>query len=303
MLVMEYMEHGSLYDLLHNETMLIESELLLPILRDVTSGVRYLHAATPQVIHGDLKAQNILVDSKFRAKVADFGLSQNQNKGGTGTPFWMAPELLRGESANTAATDVYSFGIILYELYSRRDPYEGEDTEEVLRLVANKKVKKRPPAPKHMPAKVGSLMADCLEDDAEMRPTFEELDLRVKRIDSETDNEGQGSKTTSSISLFDIFPRHIAEALRDGRTVESEHRDCVTIYFSDIVGFTNISSELPPRKIASMLDRLYTKFDALSQKHDIFKVRSNFWRLSSSYRTVRKVSHVRTIFTILRLKL
>lgn len=88
MLVMEYMEHGSLYDLLHNETMVIDGEILLPILRDVTQGVRFLHAANPQVIHGDLKSQNILVDNRFRGKVADFGLSQKKNLGGTGTPFW-----------------------------------------------------------------------------------------------------------------------------------------------------------------------------------------------------------------------
>jgi guanylate cyclase, other len=63
------MDHGSLYDLLHNETIVIEGELLLPILRDVSQGVRFLHSANPQVIHGDLKAQNILVDNRFRAKV------------------------------------------------------------------------------------------------------------------------------------------------------------------------------------------------------------------------------------------
>ena len=63
------MDHGSLYDLLHNETMVIEGELLLPILRDISQGMRFLHSADPQVIHGDLKAANILVDNKFRAKV------------------------------------------------------------------------------------------------------------------------------------------------------------------------------------------------------------------------------------------
>ena len=57
MLVMELMHHGSLYDMLHNETIPIEGELLLPILRDITHGIRFLHAATPQIIHGDLKAQ------------------------------------------------------------------------------------------------------------------------------------------------------------------------------------------------------------------------------------------------------
>jgi serine/threonine protein kinase len=90
--------------------MVIEGELLLPILRDVSQGMRFLHLADPQVIHGDLKAANILVDSRFRAKVADFGLSQKKHLGGTGTPYWMAPELLRRESSNTSMSDVYSFG-------------------------------------------------------------------------------------------------------------------------------------------------------------------------------------------------
>jgi class 3 adenylate cyclase len=272
MLIMEYMDHGSLYDLLHNETMVIEGELLLPVLRDISQGVRFLHSATPQVLHGDLKAQNILVDSKFRAKVADFGLSQKKNMGGTGTPFWMAPELLRGESSNTAATDVYSFGIILYEVYSRRNPYESEDPVEVLRLVADKLVRKRPPIPKHCPPQVQSLMVDCLVDEADMRPSFEELDIRLKRVEVKDVDADKSSKKAASISLFDIFPRHIAEALRDGRTVEPEHRDVVTIFFSDIIGFTDISSDLPPRKVADMLDRLYTKLDALSGKYDVFKV-------------------------------
>jgi serine/threonine protein kinase len=95
MLIMEYMDHGSLYDLLHNGTMVLDGELLLPMLRDVSQGCRFLHAANPPVIHGDLKAGNILVDAKFRAKVADFGLSQKKQLGSgnvTGTPYWMAPE-------------------------------------------------------------------------------------------------------------------------------------------------------------------------------------------------------------------
>jgi serine/threonine protein kinase len=190
----------------------------------------------------------------------------------------MAPELLREECANTAATDVYSFGIILYETYSRKDPYDGEDPREVIRLVADRSVRKRPPVPRGMPAKVQSLMEECLDDDPTTRPTFEEVDIRVKRIDAET---VAPAGKNANISLFDIFPRHVAEALQAGRTVEAEHRDCVTIFFSDIVGFTDISSTLEPRKVANLLDRLYTVFDALSCKHDVFKVRTPMaWRLS-----------------------
>lgn len=67
---MEYMDHGSLYDILHNETMFLEADIILPILRDITQGCRFLHASKPEIIHGDIKAANVLVDSRMRAKVA-----------------------------------------------------------------------------------------------------------------------------------------------------------------------------------------------------------------------------------------
>jgi len=285
MLVMEFMQHGSLYDLLHNNTLIIEGNFVLPILRDIAQGIRFLHAAMPQVIHGDLKSQNVLVDSKFRAKVADFGLSQKKKVGSTGTPFWMAPELLRRECENSSMTDVYSFGIILYEVYSRKNPYEGEDYKEVLRGVANPDVNKRPPVPPSCPPPIQSLMTDCLHAIPENRPTFEELDKRLKRLDVETvapmgklvvskqaSKEAREAAGRTEDLLFEVFPKHIAQALRDGKKVDPESRDVVTIFFSDIVGFTNISSTLSPLKVSQMLDRLYSNFDDLSRKHDIFKV-------------------------------
>lgn len=279
LLQLNFCHLGSLYDLLHNQSIALEGELLLLILRDITQGLRFLHAANPQIIHGDLKAANILVDSNFRGKVADFGLSQKENilrsnNSVYGTPFWMGPELLRGESVNNAKSDVYSFGIILYEVFTRKEPYEGEDTDEVLRLIKDKAVCKRPPIPENCDPQIQSMMKDCLVDDPETRPAFEELDERLKRIDAKSVERGQAGLVakSSSVSLFDIFPRHIAEALRDGRKVEAEQKDMATIFFSDIVGFTEISSILEPKKVADMLDRFYNKLDDLSRRHDVFKV-------------------------------
>ncbi len=72
--------------------------------------------------------------------------------------------------------------------------------------------------------------------------------------------------------LYSVFPKHVADALRNGQKVAPENHDLVTIFFSDIVGFTDISAKLDPLKISDMLDRLYNSFDALSDYHDVFKV-------------------------------
>ena len=88
------MDHGSLYDLLHNVTMTFEGETILSILRDISQGMRFLHSASPQIIHGDLKSANCLVDNRFRAKVSDFGFTVKAKIGASGTPYWMVSCLL-----------------------------------------------------------------------------------------------------------------------------------------------------------------------------------------------------------------
>jgi len=240
--------------------------------------MRFLHAASPKVIHGDLKALNVLVDSKFHAKICDLGMSK-KHRGATGTPLWMVPELLRGESGNTAASDVYSFGVLLYEVYSRRDPYHGEDIGEVISQVIDPAISRRPPVPSSCPPLAASLMSDCFDPDPANRPTFTDLDLRLRRANVASMEPGkmrfsrQSKKENRKSDLLNkVFPKHVAEALRDGRKVEPESRDCVTIFFSDIVGFTTIASLMTPMKVSDLLDRLYSQFDELSDKHDIFKV-------------------------------
>mmetsp|Transcript_34623 Transcript_34623/g.55852 ORF Transcript_34623/g.55852 Transcript_34623/m.55852 type:complete len:520 (+) Transcript_34623:2-1561(+) len=278
MLVMECMEHGSLYDLIHNYTMVLDGEVVIPLLQHVCQGLAFLHAASPKIIHGDLKAANVLVDSKFRAKVADFGLTAKQSSGACGTPFWMAPELLLGE-LNTTESDVYAFGITFWEVYARQEPYFGEDGGEVIEAVINinNAVDKRPTIPDHCPPEAISIMKRCWHKDPALRPRFDEVERMLKSLNASTMGpHGVNGKTEPHNNerrvLYDVFPRHIAEKLLAGVKVEPDHKECVTIFFSDIVGFTDISSTLPPEKVSQMLDRLYTSFDGLSTEHNIFKV-------------------------------
>ena len=289
LLVMEFMDHGSLYDMAHNETMVFDGEILHSVFQDIAQGMRFLHSATPQIVHSDLKASNILVDGRFRAKVADFGLSQKRKVGAVGTPYWLAPEVLRGETTNTVESDTYAFGMILWEAYSRKDPYEGEDNATVLQEIADQC--RRPDIPSACPTKVLSMMDECMYSDPKQRPTFEELHLQMKRLDytafepleDYVNNRnmrtikmppaGKMSRRKSMENLlFEVFPPKVAEALRDGRKVEPISRDIVTVFFSDVVGFTEISSRMTPMKVADLLGRLYSKFDDLAREYGVYKV-------------------------------
>jgi class 3 adenylate cyclase len=98
-------------------------------------------------------------------------------------------------------------------------------------------------------------------------------------------------------SLFDVFPKKVAEALNAGKKVEAETHEMVSIFFSDIVGFTTISQSLNALKVSNMLDRLYTVFDNLSRKHKIFKVETigDAWMGVTNLDNEEGESHARQI--------
>jgi guanylate cyclase len=283
MLVMEYMEYGSLYDLLHNETMTPGGEIILQVIRDIVQGIQFLHASKPPILHGDLKAKNILVDSRFRAKVADFGFSHLKGKKQKsvlqGTPFYMAPEYLRRRSEYTSACDIYSVAMIIYEIYARAGPFEGEDPRKILPKVCHPRLNKRPPVPETCPPKMVELMKKCWNVNAFFRPSAKDLDFALVEMSSQDTDPLETAKDKAlkklkpkATSLYDVFPKHVADALNAGKKVEAESHEMVTIVFSDIVGFTAISQQLSGMKVSTMLDRLYHAFDELSRKHHIFKV-------------------------------
>jgi cysteine-rich repeat protein len=280
LLVSEMMELGSLYDFLQNSTIQIEPEVMKPLLHDIVQGMIYLHARDPPLIHGDLKSANVLLGTRMNAKLTDYahkraivdpsGASQ---KSVFGTPFFLAPELIANETEQTTSSDVYAFGIQLYEIFSRKNPYEGLDPRHVLREVADREreTEFRPPQPFECPPEIWSLMKKCWNKDADERPSFVNIQSILNPMDV-NNWPGANKALQGKEVLYDVFPAHVAEALIAGREVEPERKECVSLFFSDIVGFTNIVSNLDPTMVSELLNRLYTKFDRLAHQHDVFKV-------------------------------
>ncbi|KAK3023173.1 hypothetical protein RJ639_043482 [Escallonia herrerae] len=111
LLVYEFMPHGTLHDHLHGELSPLDWNLRLKISAQAARGIEYLHkVASPQIVHGDVKTSNILLDSNWEARVADFGILSASNT----------------ESNRDIESDVYSFGIVLLEILSGRKAYDRD---------------------------------------------------------------------------------------------------------------------------------------------------------------------------------
>jgi len=188
MFVTELMPRGSVYDILHDEKLQLSMSQRMKMAKDVANGMNWLHMRDPIFIHRDLKSANLLVDQNWNVKVSDFGLSyikqssvsERGNFGSIGTPLWMAPEVLLNKSYNESA-DLYSFGIVLWELLTRHDPFPNIDNFDTMvqSVCVNKE---RPIIPDDCPPTLKKLITDCWSPQPEARPTFSEL-LRTNVFD------------------------------------------------------------------------------------------------------------------------
>ncbi|CAL5397422.1 unnamed protein product [Camellia sinensis] len=176
---------GSLYRIIHRPNCQIDEKRRIKMALDVAKGMNCLHTSIPTIVHRDLKSPNLLVDNNWNVKVGDFGLSRLKHntflssKSTAGTPEWMAPEVLRNEPSNEKC-DVYSFGIILWELATLRLPWSGMNPMQVVGAVGFQN--RRLDIPKEVDPLVARIIWECWQTDPNLRPSFAQLAVALKPL-------------------------------------------------------------------------------------------------------------------------
>ncbi|KAJ1522078.1 hypothetical protein ONE63_002389 [Megalurothrips usitatus] len=221
---------------------------------------------------------------------------------------YRAPELLRAALAAMRGSqkgDVYAFAIVLYEIQGRHGPY-GDcalAVDEVLRRVLHPE----PGQPPYRPPLdslensfdfVRECLQECWAEDPEQRPDLKAVRARLRPlrkgmkpnifdnmiammekyannlevlVDERTDQLQQEKRKTEAL-LYEMLPRCVADQLKRGQKVQAESFDSVTIYFSDIVGFTAMSAQSTPLQVVDFLNDLYTCFDSTIGHFDVYKI-------------------------------
>ncbi|KAL3591872.1 hypothetical protein D5086_010512, partial [Populus alba] len=174
-IVTEFMAKGSLYNFLHKQKGVFKLPSLIKVAIDVSKGMNYLHQNN--IIHRDLKTANLLMDENEVVKVADFGVARVQTQSGvmtaeTGTYRWMAPEVIEHKPYDYKA-DVFSFGIVMWELLTGELPYSYLTPLQAAVGVVQKGL--RPTIPKHTYPKLAELLERCWQRDPTQRPNFSQI--------------------------------------------------------------------------------------------------------------------------------
>ena len=325
-LMSDYAPKGNLSDVVQNEKYRIDDNIKFSLAIDIASGMQYLHEQG--IIHGMLSPQCCLIDAKWNIKISDWEHSKLEWIGSirkrsrvspmldekikdnssvdpnilARSQFWTCPEVLRSLELSSIARrtgDVYSFSILLVEIFLREDPYSEltgvMEPVEIIEAVITADI--RPAITLITSSGLTRIITDAWSGDTQKRPTYQSLCKSLKilrpsrksvmdcmmetledyignleeKVEERTAELASANKGLQNL-LHQILPPSVADRLANGESVPPEQYESATIYFSDIVGFTKISEASSPMEVVSMLNDLYNIFDWIIDKHDVYKV-------------------------------
>ncbi|XP_077590073.1 guanylyl cyclase C [Stigmatopora nigra] len=309
--VFELCQRGSLRYILNDrisypDETFMDMEFKISVMYDIAKGMSYLHSSNIEV-HGRLKSTNCVVDNRMVVKITDFGCHTILRPGRN---IWTAPEHLRKDGISQKG-DVYSYGIIAHEIILRRAPFYtpcgSSRTEKMYRVQYPSGMGVFRPelnfdGVSERDIELYMLIKNCWDEDPERRPDFKKIELALGKIFSNLHNQATEtymdnlirrlqmySRTLENLveertSLykaerdradrlnFMLLPGPVVRSLKETGRVEPELYEEVTVYFSDIVGFTTLCRYSTPMEVVDMLNEIYKNFDSVLDYHDVYKV-------------------------------
>ena len=311
-LVTEYCPRGSLQDILEEEEMDLDWNFKYSLINDIVKGLSFIHSSQINLhgnlksSNCVVDSRFVLKLTDFglhglRGSSEVDPASYEYFK----TKLWTSPEILRKENKYIPGTqkgDMYAFAIILHEIVERKVTWGANsnclEPEEIIEKVTNDGF--RPSVNKvAMDEDLASVMVKCWAEDPSERPDIGFVRSVVKKINKDNNSSNildnllsrmeqyadnletvVEERTQSYLEekkkcenlLHELLPPSVASKLIQKQTVNAESFSSVTIYFSDIVGFTNLSSASTPMEIVGLLNDLYTCFDSILQYYDVYKV-------------------------------
>ncbi|XP_026653805.1 atrial natriuretic peptide receptor 2 isoform X3 [Zonotrichia albicollis] len=303
-IVTEYCPKGSLSDVLLNEDIPLNWGFRFSFATDIAQGMAYLHHH--KMCHGRLKSNNCVIDDRWVCKIADYGLQSYRKEdfpdGSNSSQqhliqIYTAPEIRTlSDFEPNSMSDVYSYAIILLEIATRSDCLAKDDVHSaeysscppLAELISGK-------TENSCPADYVELIERCRKNNPSQRPTFEQVkkilykmnpvspvDMMMTLMEkynkhleilvSERTQDLMHEKQKTDRLLYSMLPKQVADDLRQGKQAQAQSYSSATIFFSDIVGFTELSCSSTPYQVVDLLNKLYTIFDEIIDNYDVYKV-------------------------------
>ncbi|VDM38611.1 unnamed protein product [Toxocara canis] len=307
---------GSLEDILFNDELKLGRSFQASFAKDTVKGLQFLHSS-PLQCHGFLCLQNCLVDSNWTVKLTNFAIEQSisekiqrnelkllieegeeemKEASSSRKYIQQAPEVIKEILATkvlppgTQAADIYSLGMVLYQILFRVQPFHERSKSNKSMLAGN--------TGNEAEHKEGQIDFE-LESQDNYTTNLEVLvkDRTAMLEEAQLQADRLLNNMLPRLFLATITLRNYPEDLKIGKPVLPQLYPCSTILFSDIRGFTRISSTSTPFQIVTFLNDLFSGFDAIIAKHDAYKVETigDAYMISSGVPNENGNAHVQHI--------
>uniref|UniRef100_A0AC35EVN2 Guanylate cyclase n=1 Tax=Panagrolaimus sp. PS1159 TaxID=55785 RepID=A0AC35EVN2_9BILA len=307
----KYCSRGCLRDVIERNAVQMDGFFMHSLIKDIASGISFLHNSPYFNYHGEISSRTCLIDERWQVKITLYGLFpfKNAERKDEEGLIWCAPEVLRSEGMiyGSQQADIYSFAIVASEIISQKPAWNYEDEELDFQDIIYK-VKKLSNPPFRPSLEIDPnveintsllhLIRDSWAEKPQDRPTihvintllksmhkgkaknlmdhvFHILEQYANNLEAEVEmrtRELAEEKKKSDILLYRMLPRTVADRLKLGQSVEPESFEAITIFFSDVVGFTTLAARSSPIQVVNLLNDLYSTFDTIIDQFSCFKV-------------------------------